>query len=270
MKKDLLRKMIKEFHQLTGQSALGEMNNMEEKDLIVAVRQYLHDKNYMIVLDDVWKIELWGDVEHALLDNKKGSRIMVTTRYKAVADFCKQSSFVQVHELEALPAVEAWRWRHFCGKAFASVSDGGCPPELEKLSHEIVAKCGGLPLAIVAVAGLLSTKHKSVSEWRRSLDGLGSKLGSDPHLKICSRVLCEGYYDLLYHLKSCLLYFGLFPQGYSISCARLIRLWVAEGFVPYSTHPPSEQIGEEYLTELIDRSLVHVSDKDTTRRARSC
>ncbi|GAY47139.1 hypothetical protein CUMW_102360, partial [Citrus unshiu] len=165
MKKDLLIKMIKEFHQLTGQSALGEMNNMEEKDLIIAVRQYLHDKNYMIVLDDVWKIELWGDVEHALLDNKKGSRIMLTTRHKAVADFCKQSSFV--HELEALPAVEAWRL--FCRKAFASVSDGGCPPELEKLSHEIVAKCGGLPLAIVAVGGLLSTKHGSVSEWRRSL-----------------------------------------------------------------------------------------------------
>ncbi|KAH9741307.1 hypothetical protein KPL70_002589 [Citrus sinensis] len=44
MKKDLLIKMIKEFHQLTGQSALGEMNNMEEKDLIIAVRQYLHDR----------------------------------------------------------------------------------------------------------------------------------------------------------------------------------------------------------------------------------
>lgn len=263
MKKDLLIKMIKEFHQLTGQSALGEMNNMEEKDLIIALRQYLHDKNYMIVLDDVWKIELWGDVEHALLDNKKGSRIMLTTRYKAVADFCKQSSFVQVHELEALPAVEAWRL--FCRKAFASVSDGGCPPELEKLSHEIVAKCGGLPLAIVAVGGLLSTKHESVSEWRRSLEGLGSKLGSNPHLKICSRVLSEGFHDLPHHLKSCLLYFGLFPQGYSINCERLIRLWIAEGFVPYSTRPPSEQIGEEYLTELIDRSLVHVC-----KRARSC
>lgn len=131
---------------------------------------------------------------------------MLTARNRAVADFCKQSSFVQVHELEALPLVDAL----FCRKVFGSDSDGCCPQELEKLSYEILKKRGGLPLDIVSVGGLLSTENKIVSEWRRLPDSLGSKLGSDPHLKCCNRVLSEGYHDLPHYLKSCLLYFGLF------------------------------------------------------------
>ncbi|CBI37304.3 unnamed protein product, partial [Vitis vinifera] len=54
----------------------------------------------------------------------------------------------------------------FCKKAF----QGRCPPELKKLSDDIVKRCGGLPLAIVAIGGLLSRKEKIVSLWKKFKD----------------------------------------------------------------------------------------------------
>ncbi|KAK9209948.1 hypothetical protein WN944_002317 [Citrus x changshan-huyou] len=267
-KNDLLRTILKEFHRVTNEPASVETHDMEEMELITALRDHLKDKSYMVVFDDVWKIDFWGDIEDALLDNKKSSRIIVTTRHMNVAKACKSSSPVHVHELETLHPNEAWKL--FCRKAFGPSSGGSCPSELRELSLDILAKCGGLPLAIVAVGGLLSTKNRVVSEWKKLFDRLGSMLGSDPHLKDCNRVLYEGYYDLPHHLKSCLLYFGLFPESCKINCARLIRLWIAEGFVQYSKRPTSEQVAEEYLNELVDRSLVQVSERDISGRARIC
>ncbi|KAH9652498.1 NB-ARC domain-containing protein [Citrus sinensis] len=267
-KKDLLRTILKEFHRVTNEPATVETHDMEEMELITALRDHLKDKSYMVVFDDVWKIDFWGDVEDALLDNKKSSRIIVTTRHMNVAKFCKSSSPVHVYELETLHPNEAWKL--FCRKAFGPSSGGSCPSELRELSQDILAKCGGLPLAIVAVGGLLSTKNRVVSECKKLFDRLGSMLGSDPHLKDCNRVLSEGYYDLPHHLKSCLLYFGLFPESCKINCARLIRLWIAEGFVQYSKRTTSEQVAEEYLNELVDRSLVQVSERDISGRASIC
>ncbi|XP_031283634.1 disease resistance protein RPM1-like [Pistacia vera] len=238
---------------------------MEEKDLIMMLREHLPDKCYMIVFDDVWKIEFWRDVEHALLDNQKNSRVMLTTRNNAIAEFVPLS-IVHVHMLEPLSLEEGWEL--FCRKALGS--DGCCPPNLTELLKRIVGKCGGLPLAISAMGGLLSRKNKIVSEWENLLDSLGSKLSTNSRLSDCKRVLSKGYYNLPHHLKQCLLYFGVFPEGYEIKFGRLICLWIAEGFVQCNNHLPSEHDAEEYLKELIDRCLVQVSKRKAYRRAKSC
>ncbi|XP_044473193.1 disease resistance protein RPM1-like [Mangifera indica] len=68
-------------------SALLEVDTMEKRDLIMMLREHLKDKCYMIVFEDVWKIEFWKDVEHALLGNNQNSRVVLTTRNKAVAEF---------------------------------------------------------------------------------------------------------------------------------------------------------------------------------------
>ncbi|KAE8099205.1 hypothetical protein FH972_017205 [Carpinus fangiana] len=71
-----------------------------------------------------------------------------------------------VHKLQPLSQDKAWEL--FCRKAFHTEFQGRCPRELVKMSMEIVRKCEGLPLAIVAIGGLLSTKEKVPSEWKRS------------------------------------------------------------------------------------------------------
>ncbi|XP_059662341.1 disease resistance protein RPM1-like isoform X2 [Cornus florida] len=63
---------------------------------------------------------------------------------------------------------------------------------------------------------------------------------------------------------------SIFPEDHSIECGRLIRLWIAEGFVMKERGKTLEEVAEEYLNELIGRNLVHVSKWDFDGRARSC
>nr|AHG28981.1 NBS-LRR protein [Cicer arietinum] len=180
----------------------------------------------------------------------------------------RKDSCVQMHKLQSLPPNKAWEL--FCNKAFRFDFYGNCPPELKDISEEIVQKCEGLPLAIVAVGGLLSTKDKTVSEWKKLCQNLSLELDRNPHLANLPRILGLSYEDLPHHLKSCMLYFGIYPEDYSIRSSRLIRQWIAEGFVKHEVGKSLEEVGEEYLIELIHRSLVHVSRVHYDGKATSC
>lgn len=266
--KELLRIMIKQFCQATKESTPEGIDTMDKVMLIEKLRENLQLKRYVVVFDDVWSLNFWKIIENALPNNNKGSRIIVTTRGADVAASCKESPFDHVHKLQPLPQEKAWEL--FCKKAFRSEIGGCCPPELETLSLEIVRRCEGLPLAIVVIGDLLSTKGKDVSEWQKLNDSLGSELEYNPHLTSIRRILSLSYHHLPFYLKPCFLYFGIFPEDYSISCIRLIRLWIAEGFVKGQRGKTLEVVAEEYLTELIQRSLVQVSWVDFDGKVRRC
>uniref|UniRef100_A0A7N2M7U4 Uncharacterized protein n=2 Tax=Quercus lobata TaxID=97700 RepID=A0A7N2M7U4_QUELO len=257
---DLLRSVIKQFCEVRMELPPVGMDSMDEESLIKNLRDYLQQKRYVVVFDDVWKIDFWEDIKHALLDNIHGCRILITTRMWEVVNFCKKSSHVYAHQLQPLPPEKAWEL--FCKRAFRFDSGGQCPTELEKLSREIVMKCQGLPLAITAIGGLLSTKNKTLFEWRNLHDNLGFELGRNPHLASVNKVLSLSFEDLPYHLKSCLLYFGMYPVSFALSRGILIEQWIAEGFVNKINDKAFEDIGQEYLIELINRSLVQVLNID--------
>uniref|UniRef100_A0A2N9G186 NB-ARC domain-containing protein n=1 Tax=Fagus sylvatica TaxID=28930 RepID=A0A2N9G186_FAGSY len=196
---DLLRSMIKQFCKARKEFPPEGIDSTDKMLVINKAREYLREKRYVVVFDDVWEIDFWGEIEHALPDNEKGGRVMITTRKWEVANFCKKSSLVHVHELQPLPPNDAWEL--FCKRAFQFDYGGHCPPELEKLSHYIVEKCEGLPLAIVAIGGLLSTKDKTILEWQNLYDSLGFELGRNPHLAGVNKILSLSYEDLPYNLK---------------------------------------------------------------------
>ncbi|TQD97411.1 hypothetical protein C1H46_016990 [Malus baccata] len=264
---DLLRTVIKKFYSSRKERFPEEIDTIDKESLISTSREYLQQKRYVVVFDDVWKVDFWGAIEHALPDNK-GERIIITTRIQDVANFCKRSCFVHVHHLQPLPPNKAWEL--FCRKAFQFELEGNCPEGLEELSLDIVKRCEGLPLAIVSIGGLLSTKAKVVSEWQKLYNSLSSELESNPHLTSLTRILSLSYHHLPYYLKSCVLYFGIFPEDYSVSCIRLVRLWIAEGFVKPKRGKTLEEVGEEYLMGLIHRSLVQVSEVYNDGKARGC
>ena len=60
----------------------------------------------------------------------------------------------------------------------------------------------------------------------------------------------------------------MFPEDYSIKYARLIRIWIAEGFVKGVKGKTVEQVAEEYLVKLTNRSLVQASRVDFDGRIR--
>ncbi|KAL2322745.1 hypothetical protein Fmac_027124 [Flemingia macrophylla] len=164
----------------TVEGVLGKMlrkfglnvSTMDQESLIDEVRDYLRHKRYVICFDDVWDKSFWDDIEFALIDNKNGSRIVITTRNEEVVELCKKST--QVHKLEPLGEEESLRL--FYKKAFQDGSDGHCPDELKDISLEIVRKCKGLPLAIVVIGGLLSQKDESALEWRLCTQSLSVAL----------------------------------------------------------------------------------------------
>lgn len=269
-KTELLRSMLKGFYKAKNEPFPDKIVKMEkDEELIGEIREKLRQERYFVVFDDVWEIGFWGNMELALLDHDNGSRILATTRNEAAARFCRGSSSVHVHRIDPLPRKEAWDL--FCKKAFRFQSQGQCPKDLEELSRDIVRRCGGLPLAIVAVSGLLATKEKSVQEWKKVIGGLGgSAMTSDPYINNVTSILSLSYGDLPYHLKSCFLYFGMFPEDFSIKRRRIIQLWVANGLVEEQPGMTLEEVGEEYFIELICRSLVQVDEVSVKGVPKTC
>ncbi|KHM99665.1 Disease resistance protein RPM1 [Glycine soja] len=264
MMRDLLKKLCKEKRENPPQ----DISEMDRDSLIDEVRNYLQQKRYVVILDDVWSVELWGQIKSAMFDNKNGSRILITTRKTGVVESCKNSPFDKVHELEPLSSEKSMEL--FYKKAFQFDFNGCCPDHLLNISSEIVKKCKGLPLAIVAIGGLLSGKEKTTFEWEKIRQSLNSEMEKNHHLIGITKILGFSYDDLPYYLKSCLLYFGIYPEDYKVKSTRLIRQWVAEGFVKDEGGKTLEDVAQQYLAELIGRSLVQVSSVTVDGKAKSC
>ncbi|KAI8567331.1 hypothetical protein RHMOL_Rhmol02G0113200 [Rhododendron molle] len=157
-----------------------------------------------------------------------------------------------VYKLKPLLPKESWTL--FCSKTF---KENSCPSYLEDLSREILGKCEGLPLAIVAISGLLLTKEKSVDGWEKIYHGLGAELEGNDKLMSMTKILFLSYFDLPYYLKLCFLYLRIFPEDCLIHHWILIRLWAAEGFREVKEEMTIEEAAQGYLEELVNRSLVH-------------
>ena len=62
----------------------------------------------------------------------------------------------------------------------------------------------------------------------------------------------------------------MFPEDYVINCARLTRLWIAEGFVKEKKGLTLEDVAQDYFNQLIHRSLVQVDEEDFIGRIQHC
>jgi len=97
-KERLLHKMLQEFENQQGkdpsQKKQGKdpsqsLHQMDPKSLVDKVRNYLKEKRYVVVFDDVWEYSyFWYDIEFAMIDNKNGSKLLITTRNMNVAYEC--------------------------------------------------------------------------------------------------------------------------------------------------------------------------------------
>ncbi|KAK9697084.1 hypothetical protein RND81_08G014000 [Saponaria officinalis] len=265
---DILRSMMVQFYEGVEGQNVSDLHSMDKNSLLRLLQNYLKDKRYMVVFDDVQEddIELASYVKRLLPINNEGSKILMTTRYENVAFTWLDGSDTAMYRLKPLPSEKAWEL--FCKKTFKSCG-GSCPSPLHDLAQNIVRKCGGLPPAIVSVGRLLSSKSNDVHEWKKVRHSLGFYLAENRHLSGIHKTLMQNYHDLPFYLKPCFLYFGLFPKGYPIERMRLIRLWIAEGFVREIRGDLTlEEVAEEYLNELINMSLIEAKSIDATGKVK--
>ncbi|KEH33965.1 LRR and NB-ARC domain disease resistance protein [Medicago truncatula] len=264
----LLRDMLLKVCKQKGVTLPEGISQMNRESLTDEVRNHLRKSRYLVVFDDVWNEFFWNDIKYVAIDCKNGSRIFITTRKKNVVVSCKESSFIEVHELQPLSLEQSLEL--FNKNSFKIDCDGCCPNELIGIADEIVKKCSGLPLAIVAIGGLLSTREKNVFEWQIFREHLNSELNTNAHLIGIEKILSLSYDDLPYYLKPCLLYFGVYPEDYEVKSKRVIRQWIAEGFVREEKEKTLQEVAEGYLIELINRSLVQVSSLKIDGKAKGC
>uniref|UniRef100_A0A7N0UW39 Uncharacterized protein n=1 Tax=Kalanchoe fedtschenkoi TaxID=63787 RepID=A0A7N0UW39_KALFE len=260
----ILKNLIRQLHMMQHESQdLGikrwlEMRQEIDKlmdhinliDLQELARNMISTKRYLIVLDDIWSTDAWHALKNTFSDSSCGSRLLISTRNKDIAlaaSFGKREHIFHLQPLNEEHSLKLFRNITFGG--------GSCPDHLVEVTNRILKQCGGVPLAIVAISGVLVRKDMSTSrEW----DGISRNLGAA--LDSTHRVLSLSYDDLPYNLKPCYLYLSIFPEDYLIQKRRLIRLWIAEGFVERKENMTREEVAESYLTELVQRSLIQVAD----------
>ncbi|XP_074333916.1 putative disease resistance RPP13-like protein 3 [Apium graveolens] len=119
--KDVLKRIIKSF---MGPEHEQYMSTMDEYDLLQYLTKLLEDRGcYLALIDDIWDIKAWIQIKDAFPGQKNGSRIIITTRNKKVAEMANDKCFV--HRLRFLTEDESWEL--FCKRAEPTT------PNLKKL-----------------------------------------------------------------------------------------------------------------------------------------
>ena len=237
--------------------------DLDEDELRSLLFDCLKDKRYLVVIDDIWEIKQWNEVSAAFPNNLNGSRILITSRSKKVASLDNSVPPIHPYELQLLNEEESWEL--FCKKVFHG---GTCLPELENLGRQLVKSCHGLPLAIVVLGGLLASEDKTHRIWTKYIGHVSSYLTEEKFS--CRDILALSYHHLPRHLKPCFLYFGIYPEDFEIPVRQLIRLWIAEGFIRQIGNRNLEDIAEDYLEDLINRSLIQVATKRLDGGVKTC
>ncbi|KAF6993088.1 hypothetical protein CFC21_010028 [Triticum aestivum] len=238
----------------------------DEKKSIAKLRELLQDKRYLVIIDDIWSIMAWNAIKCAFPENNKSSRIIATTRIFEVASSCCPGPDDQIYEMKPLSNDHS---KILFFKRIFGTED--CYIDmLKEVSNAILKKCGGLPLAIISISGLLGNKPCVKEEWEKVKWSIGTDLNKKQSLEGMKNILLLSYNDLPPNLKTCLLYLCNFPEDYVIDRERLVRRWIAEGFISEERGQSRQEVAENYFYELINKSMVQPVDIGYDGKVRAC
>ncbi|XP_029146792.2 putative disease resistance RPP13-like protein 1 [Arachis hypogaea] len=224
--------------------------NLTDLNLLqLDLKEKLSRQKFFIVLDDVWNENYsdWDKLLKPFQKGVKGSKILITTRNKNVASLVQT---VSPHELRSLSDEDCWLvFTKHARLSTVSVDN----PTLEKIGRDIVKKCDGLPLAALALGGILRG-NSDIRYWNLLLKSEIWELSND-RINVLPALMIS-YYFLPSYLKQCFVYCSLYPKDYEFSKDELMLLWKAENFLQPVEKKTIEEVGGEYFDELIARSFL--------------
>ncbi|KAJ3688002.1 hypothetical protein LUZ61_017166 [Rhynchospora tenuis] len=224
----------------------------------------LEKRRYLIVFDDVWTEKLWAEIAKVLPNTENGSRVLITTRIANVAKGADTT--YDPYELPALDDEQSLEL--FFKKAVPKKHQ--CPEgptgDLKSLAIKFVAKCKGLPLALVVLGSLLSKTPYNFHAWNKVLQSMSwEDTGNE-----LTEIIATSYDHLSFAKKLCFMYFAAYPEDFEIEAKPLLRMWVAEQLIPHEERRTFEETSECFLEDLVQRSMVQVSKKNPDGSIKYC
>ncbi|XP_031103827.1 putative late blight resistance protein homolog R1B-17 isoform X2 [Ipomoea triloba] len=243
-------------------SLTTEISNKDDNQLAEQLCKILTGQRYLIVIDNLRAIEALDEFKASFPPNSNGSRVLITTSEKEV--FGSLYSGMCNFQKRFLNPEESWNLlsKTACNGKY-------CPSqEIELIGRRIVMGCRGIPLVIVLIGGLLATLNNSPKQWE-DIEAQFNIDDNNPFRLLWRTIeLCYNY--LPTYLKACFLYLGCFPDATEIHVKKLVKLWIAEGFLKPEMNKSSEEIAEGYLCDLINRRLVQVYKRSLDGKIKSC
>ncbi|XP_031263110.1 disease resistance protein At4g27190-like [Pistacia vera] len=175
-------------------------------------------KRILVILDDVWRKIKLDDIGIPFGENHRGCKIVITSRSINV---CDQMNCQKKFIVETLSKQDSWALFKELAGAVVETTD------INPIARDVAAKCGGLPIAIVTVAGALKGKNKHV--WSNAARQL--QKSNPTSIQGMEGIVFSSLELSFNHLenvesKSLFLFCSLFPEDYSISVEDLVRYWI--------------------------------------------
>ncbi|XP_078154584.1 disease resistance protein RPM1-like [Carex rostrata] len=258
---------------------------LPKKTVKEKVIEYLKHKKYLIVLDDMFSVSEWVKIKR-VLPNGNGSRIIVTTRLRILAEYISHPSD-KIYEMKEHSEKEAFDlfWKsvyktpNYClvvngrytkyGQSSTEIMEDdneekqcrtiAITADMKVQAGLIINSCGRLPLAIAIVGSYLATKPKTSAEWKAMHDHLSSELANNRDLGEVNTALISSYAHMPHHLKPSLMYLSVFHNHKEIRRSRIIRRWMADGYVKEGRTKTAEKAGKGYFYDLIRRNCIQPS-----------
>ncbi|KAJ1273954.1 hypothetical protein BS78_05G025500 [Paspalum vaginatum] len=207
-------------------------------------------KKFFLVLDDVWTESRldWEDFwEFLITTGAHGSRILLTTRSSKVTEIVGSTDPFQLPLLS-----KSSSWQLFL-ESYERAGNG-LDHKFFKVGKDIVEKCGGVPLAIKVLVGVLYDKEL-IEEWEAMRDSNVLDVEGEEHRVF--ECLRWSYFHLPSHLKQCFTICSVFPKGHMLDKEQLIDQWIAHDIIV--TMPGVdclEYIGHKHFSSLVQVSFL--------------
>ncbi|KAM3280534.1 hypothetical protein ACQJBY_047367 [Aegilops geniculata] len=264
----------------------------EGMEIADKLRHLLEKKRYMVVIGGMSSKTTLNCVRASLPDDNNGSSVvlMLDTENEEVAWHANTMNKDGINGIHMLSRLDEKRSGElFCLRAFRKeLSHIYVKKGMSKYGKIVYNITGGYPLAIVLLAGLLRFKEQP-GQWEAVLQQLspgpgmeeaqGDKIiGSKEKRVECQmssitqdnlstrtaleRVFWASFEDLPSDLKLCFLYFVAYPKRLAVDASDAVRMWMAEGFIKPQKGKTMEELGYNYVKELVLRCLVQVQAVD--------
>ncbi|VAI00401.1 unnamed protein product [Triticum turgidum subsp. durum] len=238
--KEVLTRILQ---QVGAQPPAGNQARSEEH-IIHAISNFLQDKRYLVIIDDIWHRGEWDIIRRSFPENNLGSRIVITTRNATLlpGDDLENSKL----NIRMNTKCDIWTRKWLYGPDKEDVAAQMKPDmggEGFDCDHPIVRMCGGVPLALLCIFSAMAMVREQqeklgvhlrepdvqdMIEKHLKHNGIQNTPGFEPLVES----LQLGYTELPHHmLKTCLLYCSVYPENYPFHMNDLVMRWVAEGFI---------------------------------------